>query len=160
MSRRTPRALAPFLAAALPALLWAGAAAAQPPPTTETGARPGREPGVGISLPVSPRASNIGPGTTRAGVAPSLPAPAIGPGAEPEAYLQAAREALRAGRTGLAQESLERAETQMLHRSVTPGQAPRPADSSAIATLRDARLALDSGDTARALAILENVPAN
>jgi hypothetical protein len=150
----------PALAAAILPLLWAGGAAAQPFPSTETGARPGREPGVGTSLPMSTRASNIGPGTTRPGVPPSLPIPTIGLGAEPQAYVQAARDALRQGRTGLAQQSLEMAETQMLHRSVTPGHDPRPADTPGIASLRDARLAIDSGDTARALAILETIAAN
>lgn len=109
---------------------------------------------------MSTRASNIGPGTTRSGVAPSLPTPEVGQGAEPDAYLQAARDALRQGRTGLAQQSLEMAETQMLHRSVTPGQAPRPADTPVIASLRDARLAIDAGDAPRALAILESLPTN
>ncbi len=124
------------------------------------GARPGHIPGVGESLPRSDRASNIGPQTTRPGVAPSLPDPAVGGGAEPEAYLRAARDALAAGKTGLAQEALERAETQMLHRSIMPGMAPAPADVPMIASVRDARLALGRGNTADALSILQAIPAN
>ena len=124
------------------------------------GARPGREPGVGESLPRSDRASNIGPETTRPGVAPSLPRPDVGLGAEPEAYLRAARDALSAGKTGLAQEALEMAETQMLHRSMMPGLPPQPADQPMVATIRDARMALGRGNTAAALSILQALPAN
>ncbi len=135
------------------------------PPTTMpmqgiNGARPGREPGVGESLPRSDRASNIGPETTRPGVAPSLPRPDVGLGAEPEAYLRAARDALSAGKTGLAQEALEMAETQMLHRSMMPGLPPQPADQPMVATIRDARMALGRGNTAAALSILQALPAN
>jgi hypothetical protein len=124
------------------------------------GARPGRIPGVGESLPRSDRASNIGPETTRPGVAPSLPRPDVGIGAEPEAYLRAARDALTVGKTGLAQEALEMAETQMLHRSVMPGMSPAPADVPMVATVRDARMALGRGNAAEALSILQAMPAN
>jgi hypothetical protein len=73
------------------------------------GARPGNEVGTGSSLPLSDRASNIGSGDTRSGITPNLPSPVLGEDAPVQAYLQAARSALIAGRTGEAQQALEMA---------------------------------------------------
>ena len=87
--------------------LAASGASAQGIPSA--GARPGNEIGTGSSLPLSDRASNIGPGDTRSSIAPNLPAPPLGEDAPVQAYLQAARSALIAGRTGEAQQALEMA---------------------------------------------------
>jgi hypothetical protein len=150
--------VAPLRLAAL--AVSATLALAAPPAAAQTidGARPGHVPGVEDSLPYSTRASNIGPTSTGPGVAPTLPQPAVGQGAEPEAYVQAARAALASGRTGLAQQALEMAETQMLHRSVTPGQLPGASSDSAITTIRGARMLLGDGRSADALALLGTLP--
>lgn len=93
-----------------------------------TGARWGHVPGVGISLPTSPQASNITPGDTRSIIAPTLPKPGIGPNANAEEFLAAARRAIANHQTGVAQEALERAETRRLDfdsaRNVAPSDDP------------------------------------
>ena len=127
---------------------------------TATGARPGHEPGVGTSLPMSDRASNIVPGDTRSIVAPTLPSPPVGPDAGARDYLAAARTALAAGRTGEAQQSLEMAETRALDRSVAPSQADMPSRSRFIAQIGEARRALGSGDRAQAMAMIDQALAN
>ncbi len=120
-----------------------------------TGARPGHEPGVGDSLPLSNNASNIGPGDTRSIIAPTLPASSAGESATPRDYLRAARASLVAGRTGQAQQSLEMAETRALDRSVTQGQTSIPSDSRLVAEIRDARHALGSGDSSHAIQLID-----
>ena len=120
-----------------------------------TGARPGHQPGVGESLPLSNKASNIAPNDTRSTIAPTLPQPAIGENAMTQDYLKAARAALVAGRTGQAQQSLEMAETRALDRSVAQGQTNTPSDSQLVSRIRDARHALGSGDRARAVQLID-----
>lgn len=117
------------------------------------GARPGRVPGVGESLPRSDRASNIGPGTAQA-IAPSLPQPAVGGAAEAREYLVAAREALATGRTGLAQQSLEMAETRLATR-VEPSELITPTGAPLITMIRQARQALDAGQRMQAMQIVD-----
>jgi hypothetical protein len=136
---------------AVGALLVALPAAAQTDPAT--GARPGRVPGVGESLPRSDRASNIGPGTAQ-DVAPSLPQPAVGEVGEARDYLQAAREALGTGRTGLAQQSLEMAETRLLSR-VQPSEVIAPSGEPLVMLIRQARQALDSGQRMQAMQMVD-----
>jgi hypothetical protein len=116
-----------------------------------TGARPGHQVGVGDSLPLSNKASNIVPADTRSVIAPTLPSPAAGPNATTRDYLTAARASLVAGRTGQAQQSLEMAETRTLDRSVVQGQTNTPSDSPLVARIRDARRALGSGDRTHAI---------
>jgi hypothetical protein len=89
-----------------------------------TGARWGHTPGIGLSLPMSPQASNIAPQDTRSLIAPSLPVPPIGRNATPAQFLGTARDALARGRTGEAQEALERAETRRLDRDAMRGISP------------------------------------
>ena len=137
--------------------LTALSALAQAPPMVDpaTGARPGHEPGVGISLPLSNKASNITPQDTHSRIAPTLPdgnAPDNAGGTE---LLRAARTALSNGRTGQAQQSLEMAETQALHRSVPQGQTNVPSDSPLVTVIRDARLALGNGDSRQALQLID-----
>ncbi len=148
--------LAPIAAAALVALT-VGAAAQTAAPGTDpaTGARPGHVPGVGTSYPLSNNASNITPGDTRSTIAPTLPSPDVGDNGGPHAYLKAARDALAAGKTGLAQESLEMAETRTLDRSVAPSQAGIPAQGRLAGLIRDARMALGAGDRARAISLID-----
>jgi len=119
-----------------------------------TGARPGHVPGVGESLPLSDKASNIVPADTRSTIAPTLPASAVGENAGPYDYLRAARASLVAGRTGQAQQSLEMAETRALDRSVAQGQVA-PVSSGFISQIGDARRALGEGDSNHAIALID-----
>jgi hypothetical protein len=116
-----------------------------------TGARPGHEPGVGDSLPLSNNASNIKPSDTRSASAPTLPRSGMGADATAHDYLTAARAALVAGRTGQAQQSLEMAETRALGGSVAQGQGSTPDNGQLVSRIRDARSALGSGDKTRAM---------
>jgi hypothetical protein len=135
----------------------AGAALAQTAPGFDpaTGARPGHEPGVGISLPLSNSASNITPSDTRSVIAPTLPAPPVGPNATVRDYLRAARASLAAGQTGATQQSLEMAETRALDRSVPIGQTNVPYSDKLISEIRDARRAMGNGDNQRAIQIID-----
>ena len=132
-------------------------ALAQTPPGANpaTGARPGHEPGVGVSLPLSDKASNIGPADTTSNIAPTLPASSAGPNATTHDYLTAARASLVAGRTGQAQQSLEMAETRALSRSVPQGQTNTPSDSQLVSEIRDARHALAGGDRTHAIQLID-----
>ena len=138
---------------AVVAVLLAGPAAGQAGLDPATGARPGHVPGVGESLPRSDRASNIGPGTARP-IAPSLPQPAAGDAAEVRDYLVAAREALAGGRTGLAQQSLEMAETRLASRVVPSGMIA-PSGDPTVMLVRQARQALDAGQPMQAMQIVD-----
>lgn len=119
-----------------------------------TGARPGNEIGTGMSLPLSNRSSNINPGDTRSPIAPRLPTPVAGDDASIRAYLANARDALAAGRTGEAQEALERAETRMLDRSVAPEDVRNPIRGPEVADVTAARRALASGDVPGAIQVI------
>jgi hypothetical protein len=139
--------------------LAASAARAQVPPPSGaypgTGARPGNEVGTGSSLPLSDRASNIGPDDTRSSIAPNLPSPLVGEDAPVQAYLQAARSALIAGRTGEAQQALEMAETRALDRSVPLFQTNAPSRNPLVDKIGQARGALGAHDRGRAVQIID-----
>jgi len=120
-----------------------------------TGARPGNEIGTGMSLPRGDRASNINRYNTRSQIAPNLPSPALGPGASPADFLQAAADALRAGRTGEAQQSLEMAQTRLLDRSVPQGQTNNPSTNPAVAQISRALHALAAGQNAEAIQLID-----
>ena len=77
------------------------------------------------------------------------------PGAGPEQYLMAARQALAANQSGAAQEALERAETRALDRSVAPSRAGDPDNRTLVKQISDARNALASGDKASAIVIID-----
>ncbi len=70
------------------------------------------------------------------------------------AYLANARDALAAGRTGEAQEALERAETRMLDRSVAPEDVRNPIRGPGVADVTAARRALASGDVPGAIQVI------
>lgn len=103
----------------------------------------------GAGSPLSTAASNTTAANTRSEIAPRLPDPAAASNT-PQAYLAAAQRALSAGRTGAAQEALERAETRLLSRSTVPSDAGTPDASPMIAQIGTARRALASRDTAGA----------
>lgn len=112
--------------------------------------RPGHEPGVGTSEPMSSQASNILPSDTRSTIAPSLPTPPASASADPRDLLRVAQRALRQNRTGEAQEALERAESRMLDRSTSPAQANSPDNAPMVAQITQVRDALGRGDTTTA----------
>jgi hypothetical protein len=120
-----------------------------------TGARPGHEPGVGVSLPLSNNASNITSGDTRSIIAPTLPPSSAGSNATAEDYLRAARASLVAGQTGATQQSLEMAETRALDRSVPIGQTDEPGSNKLVVEIRNARDALAAGDNQHAIQLID-----
>jgi len=105
--------------------------------------------------PTSGTASNIVPADTRSDVAPALPVPPVGDNAAPRTYLKAAHDALVAGRTGEAQQSLEMAETRELSRAVDPGAAAMPDANPSVTRIRDALQMLGEGNRQRALEIID-----
>ena len=111
--------------------------------------------GTGTSGPFSNNASNIGPQDTRSTIAPNLPSPDVGPNAPPRTFLEAARSALLAGRTGEAQQALEMAMTRTLDRSVPLFQTGVPSENPQVAQIRMALNALSSGDRGQAVKIVE-----
>lgn len=102
--------------------------------------------------PKSTSASNITAADTHSHMAPALPS--AGYDLTYEQFLQTAQKAVDVGKTGLAQQSLEQAETRLLTRSVPQGQGNTPDDSPRIAALHNARIALSKGDKA---AVLQNI---
>jgi len=117
-----------------------------------TGARPGNEIGTGQSLPRSDTAGNINAATTSSELAPNLPSPQAD---DIGALLAEARADLAAGRTGAAQEALERAETRALDRSIPVGTERVPAQSPLVEASSQARAAIASGDIRGAIAIID-----
>jgi hypothetical protein len=120
-----------------------------------TGARPGNDIGTGMSLPMGDNASNIGPADTNSPIAPNLPSPDVGEGASAQAYLIAARNSLAAGNTGVAQQSLEMAETRLLDRSVPLFQTNSPSGNPVVSQISQALHALAAGDKPRSMALIE-----
>jgi len=120
-----------------------------------TGARPGNEIGTGMSLPMGNSASNIGPADTNSPIATNLPSPDLPEGASAQAYLIAARNALAAGRTGEAQQSLEMAESRMLNRSTPLFQTNTPSANPVVSQISQALQALAAGDKRRCMSLIE-----
>jgi hypothetical protein len=110
--------------------------------------------------PRSNRASNISAADTRSNVAPALPSPKIGDDAAPRDYLRAARDALAAGHTGEAQQSLEMAETRLLDRSVDPADAASPDNDDLVSRIKEALLALGDGDRSHAIQVVDSALGN
>ena len=120
-----------------------------------TGARPGHEPGVGVSLPLSNKAGNILEGNPRVTLADTLPDPGIGNNALPVDYLRAARASLLVGHTGQAQQSLEMAETGALNTTADQGAHNVPTDGPMIAHIRDALQTLGHGDSPGTIRLID-----
>ncbi len=118
-------------------------------------ARPGHEPGVGTSLPLSGNASNINGADTKQAIAPTLPDVGLGDDAKPSDYLRAARAALLAKHTGQAQQALEMAETRALDRVVDADRIGEPNRGEAVREISDAREALGRGDQADAIRLID-----
>ncbi len=98
--------------------------------------------------PQSTKASNISSANTRSTVAPGLPSP--GNDLSPNQYIMRARAALARGRTGEAQEALERAETRLLDRSTAANDANAIDRAPRVASIRTALSDLASGNRAGA----------
>lgn len=124
------------------AVIAAPALAASPPAPTP-------------NAPLSSTSSNITPSDTHSTIAPILPVPDLSENAPPRAFLEVARRAIAAGRTGEAQEALERAESRALDRSVRPSQAGLPSKQSLVAQIAEARSALSGGDRGRAIQLVD-----
>jgi len=74
----------------------------------------------------------------------------------PRALLEAARSAVDHGRTGDAQEALERAETGLLDRDVAVNSTQNPDDRRAVLDIAVARQALAAGDHPGALRAIDD----
>jgi hypothetical protein len=157
-SKEEVRIMRQMIGVAVLMVLAASAVMAQNPPPG--GARPGNDIGTGSSLPLSDRASNIGPGDTRSSIAPNLPSPVVGEDAPVQAYLQAARSALIAGHTGEAQQALEMAETRALDRSVPLFQTSTPSRNPLVDKIGQALGAMGSHDRGRAVQIIDEALAH
>ena len=118
------------------------------------------EPGTGMSGPASNKASNIDSADTRSTIAPHLPQPPAGEGADPAAYLHDAATALDKHQTGAAQQALEMAETRILTRSTPVSTAGQPAQDPMIQHISDARKALGTNDITGAKAAIQAALSN
>ncbi len=121
----------------------------------ETGARPGNEIGTGMSLPTSDQAGNITPQDTTSSIAARLPDPRAGDDAAIHDYMLDARNAIAAGRSGEAQEALERAETRALDRSVPLFQTAAPIRDPVVERIQRILHTLGDGDRLEAMRLLE-----
>jgi len=151
--RRNPASRS-FVAATLAMAFMAGTALANVAPTDAAGdvafgARPGNVIGTGSSLPLSDQASNITEANTHSRIAPRLPSPQT-VSETPRDLLAAASRALQAGRTGEAQEALERAESRLLSRSVESARVTEPSADPLVSRVAEARKALAGGNLAQA----------
>jgi len=134
---------------AMSALLLGAAlslACAQTTPSGDDSIRPGHVPGEGTSYPLSPKASNISSADTQSDIAPTPPAPAVGPDAGVQQYLTAANVALAAGQTGTADAALEEAETRILTRSVPQTAGDTPSNDPVVAQIEQARSDIGSNN--------------
>lgn len=129
-------------------------------PDNGTGARPGNDIGTRSSLPLSSAASNITPADTSSPIAPTPPEPSVGPDAGVSALLSNASQALASHQTGMAEEALEQAETQILQRAVPQTQTDYASQDPVVAQISQARLALGSHDTAGATQIINQILAS
>jgi hypothetical protein len=119
------------------------------------GATMGEVPAPPSHQPMSRRATNLNEGDTRSIISPSLPSPRVGPNADATQYLQAAQDALRRHRTGVAQSALENAETWLLNRSVPQGMANQPDQNPAVQSISAALQALAAGDRGRTMQLIQ-----
>jgi len=108
------------------------------------------------SPPPRPLGSIAPPIVTQQGIVlPALTPPAVDENAPPRAFLEAARQALAAGRDGEALEALERAESRALTRDVRPSLAGDPSKQPLVETIGAARRALIGGDRIGTLTLID-----
>lgn len=109
----------------------------------------------GTSGPRSATASNLEGSHIQSYIAPHFDAPGLAVDGSPETFLNDAKTALARGRTGAAQEALERAETRILSRSTEPSLASKPDDRAEATQVATARAALGRGDKAAAMTAID-----
>jgi hypothetical protein len=102
------------------------------------------------SLPVAVAAQPATPEARRT-IHTALPAPDLSEDSKPSDLLRAAQGALAAGRKGMAEQSLEMAQTRLLDRSVPLGHTQDPSKSPAVEQIAKAREALAAGERTAAL---------
>lgn len=124
---------------------------------SDTGARPGNDIGTRNSLPLSPNASNIAPGDTNSVIAPTPPEPNVPANATVGDYLQNARVSLVAGQTGTADEAMERAETQLLTRSIPKSDSIPVSRNPMVDQIEQARMALGNKHPQEALEMIDQI---
>ncbi len=112
--------------------------------------------GAALAQPIDRPASNITPFDARSVIAPALPAPAVPSADPPSLFLIAARGAVQAGRTGEAQEALERAETRLLDRALPSPAAPLADNRPAVLAMAVARRALAVHDRQGAITAIDD----
>ena len=107
--------------------------------------------------PMSTKAAHTSSANTRGAIAPRLPIPAQD--ASINEFLTHAETALKRGRTGEAQEALERAETRALSRSTDAGTQGTPYNGAQVAAIQEARHAVGRGDRKAAMAAINTAMA-
>ena len=107
------------------------------------------------SGPMSTKATHIMKADTGGTISPRLPSPNLGGDASPDQYLMKAKSDTQAGRTGAAQEALERAETRLLDRSTAQDAAMTPDPSPRVEKIRGALHALASRDRNGAIQMID-----
>ena len=113
-----------------------------------------------LAQPLNLLPSNIGPSDTRSLIAPALPVPPVPSSDPPSLFLSAARRAVLAGRTGEAQEALERAETRLLDRDLGSANTLRPDNQQAVLAIGAARRALAARDRQGAIVAIDDALAS
>jgi len=120
-----------------------------------TNARRGSQMGISKSGERSGQASTIVAVASQWNVSTMLPSPRIGNKAETGDYLKCAYAALAMGRDGLAQQSLEMAETRALGGVMPKGGTVVPGDLPKVFRIRDALRALGGGDRKQAIQFIK-----
>lgn len=105
--------------------------------------------------PLVNRPTNLNAATTHNVISPALPTPDLGPNATAADYLRSAQSALSRNQLGLAQSSIENAQTLLLTRSVPQGAVNAPDSSPAINNLTQALQALANRDTATTMNLVQ-----
>jgi hypothetical protein len=135
MQRRSVISLALAATGILPTLWLTGAAQAQPATRTP---------------------SNVTPYDARSVIVPALPVPPVPSADPPSVFLSAARRAVAVGRTGEAQEALERAETRLLDRYLPTAATSVPDNQQAVLAIGAARRALTEHDRQAAITAIDD----
>ena len=100
--------------------------------------------------------SNTAPSDTRSAPALRLPGPPFPSGESPRAFLEAARQALEAGRVGQAQEAVERAETALFNGTGAAVTASSPDIQHAILAIGAVRRELAAQDRQGAIRAIDD----
>ena len=94
---------------------------------------------------------------TKSTIAPTPPAPQVGPDARVATLLMSANQSLMHHQTGTADEALERAETNILQRSVIATRANDPSQDPVVAQIEQARQAIGRHDLQGAQATIQQI---